>query len=187
MKIIWVALLVVIMPLAQTVAAEKSGGEESGVVIQKVKSTGSFEDVLREMWGRLRSMVPKMASDSHVRRTQIAGVRGAESTGTLLKPYWKGDRTQDLDYLKELAVYHEVQQQADSGDFSAAVNGFNRFIKVYPQSRLRANAQFGLGLAYVGVGARQKSIIALNQFIKAYPKHPLSADALEMLLVLDKS
>ena len=187
MKIIWIVLLVVIMPLAQTGAAEKSKGEKSGVVIKKVKSAGSFEDVLREMWGRLRSMVPKMASDSHVRRTQIAGVRGAESTGTLLKPYWKGDRTQDQDYLKELAVYHEVQQKADSGDFSGAVVGFSRFIKVYPHSRLRVNAQFGLGLAYGGVGARQKSIVALNQFIKAYPKHPLSADAREMLSALDKS
>ncbi len=187
MKNIWIVLIVAALPWAQTGAVEKAGGKKPGVEIQKVKPTGSFESILREMWGRLRSMVPKMASDSHARQTQIAGVRGAESTGTLLKPYWKGDRTQDQDYRKELAVYHQAQQQADSGNFSGAISGFSGFIKIYPQSRLRANAQFGLGLAYGGAGAKQKSIAALDRFVKTWPRHPLSADARQMISVLKKS
>lgn len=186
MKNIWIVLIVLALPLAQTVAAEKTDSEKSGVKIQKVKRTGSLEDVLREMWGRLRSLAPKMASDAHATQTQVAGVRGAESTGTLIKPYWKGDRTQDPDFLKELELYNAAQQQADAGNFSGAISGFNSFIKTYPKSRLRANAQFGLGLAYGGTGARKKSIAALNQFIKAWPKHPLNTDARQMVAALNK-
>lgn len=186
MKIVWIILIAVALPLAQTAAAEKTESEKSDVKIQKITRSGSLEDVLREMWGRLRSLVPKMALDARERRTQVAGVRGAESTGTLLKPYWKGDRTQDRDFLKELKVYNAAQQWADAGNYSSAIGGFSEFIKTYPQSQLRANAQFGLGLAYGGVGARQKSIAALNRFIKTWPKHPLNADARQMLTVLKK-
>lgn len=186
MKIVWITLITLVLPLAQTVAAEKTESGKSGVEIQKVKRSGSLEDVLREMWGRLRSLAPKMASDARARQTQVAGVRGAESTGSLLKPYWKGDRTQDQDFLKELEVYNAAQQKADAGNFSGAIGGFGNFIKVYPQSHLRANAQFGLGLAYGGAGAKQKSIAALNKFIKTWPKHPLNADARQMVTALNK-
>lgn len=186
MKNVWIVLVVLALPLAQTAAAEKTAPGKNGVKIQKVKRSGSLEDVLREMWGRLRSLAPKMASDAHATRTQVAGVRGAESTGTLIKPYWKGDRTQDPDFLKELELYNAAQQLADAGNFSGAIGGYNSFIKTYPQSRLRANAQFGLGLAYGGVGAKQKSIAALNRFVKTWPKHPLNADARQMVAALNK-
>ncbi len=186
MKKGWIVLLVLALPMAQAAAVEKTAPVKNGVKIQKVKSSGSLEDVLREMWGRLRSLAPKMASDAHAKRTQVAGVRGAESTGTLIKPYWKDDRTQDPDFLKELELYNAAQQQADAGNFSGAIGGFSSFIKAYPRSRLRANAQFGLGLAYGGTGARKKSIAALNQFVKTWPKHPLSKDARQMVVALTR-
>ena len=186
MKIVWISLIVAVLSWAQASAAEKESAKMSGVEIQKVKSTNSFENILREMWGKLRSIAPKIASDSQARQTQIAGVRGAESTGTLLKPYWKGDRTTDQDYRRELVVYNEAQHQSDVGNFSSAISGFSSFIKTYSKSSLRANAQFGLGLSYSGAGSKQKSISALNRFIRTYPRHPLNADARQMIRLLRK-
>lgn len=36
-------------------------------------------------------------------------IRGAETTTSLIKPYWKGDKTGDPEYVAELTRYTRAQ------------------------------------------------------------------------------
>lgn len=150
----------------------------TGVVVQKVESESTLKRLFEETWAKLRSYGPKLStSDARTSTTVVAGVRGTESTGTQLKPYWKGDRTNDPAYVQEANAYNQAQALADAGDNGKAAAAFEEFLKNYPKSAFKPNARFALGLAYGAGGDKAKGRSALDGFIKDYPAHPLVADA----------
>ena len=110
-----------------------------------------------------------------------AGIRGAESTDTLLKPYWKGDLTQDVQFQSELEQFDRAQQKLDSGELEIAAAEFDQFLKQYTDSALRPNALFARGISLAGVGQLDASIDSMKQFIDENPGHPLVGDA-EMVI-----
>lgn len=158
-----------------------------GVQVQKVENESVFKGLLGQLWSKLRAYGPKLSARDETQPTMIAGVRGAESTGTSLKPYWKGDRANDPAYVQEIAAYNSASQLADTGKFAQAAEAFDNFLKTYPASTLRANAQFGLGLACAGAGDKNRSLTALRSFLRENGKHPLAADANQMVKELEKS
>ena len=110
-----------------------------------------------------------------------AGIRGAESTDTLLKPYWKGDLTRDVQFQAELEHFDRAQQKLDSGELEIAATEFDQFLKQYTDSALRPNALFALGISLAGTGQLGASIDSMKQFIDENPGHPLVGDA-EMVI-----
>jgi len=135
------------------------------------------------VWGKLRALSPRMAKRNHS-RSVTAGVRGAETTDSLMNPYWKGDKTDDPAYAKELTEFHKANQLAENGDLPAAVKAFSSFIDGHGDSDLKANAQFAMGISYGGMGQVKSSVNTLRSFVKENPTHPMVADAKQVIAEL---
>jgi len=155
---------------------EKQEGQHSIVV--KTENTSVFKGLLYQVWGRLRALNPQLETNkTRNRSVATMGIRGAETTTSLIEPYWKGDKTDDPEYVAELMRYTEAQQYADDGDLQKAVTALNAFLEEYKESDLRPNAQFALGISQGGMGNVIASKKTLQTFVNNNPKHPLIADA----------
>lgn len=180
MKLLPVLLIGGLLPVA-VLAAEPAPpkGASKGAVVQRVEGASGLQRLLDEMWAKLRSYGPRLqgAESAQARDSQVAGVRGAESTTSTLSPYWKGDRSGDPAFVAEVNAYNRAQDLAESGNPAGAAQAFEEFLKAYPKSPLRPNAQFGLALAHGARGERAGANAALEVFVREHPNHPLVADA----------
>ena len=180
-KMIVVLMLMFCLPV-MSMAAEQMKKESNVVVKQEQKSV--FKGLLYRVWGKLRSLSPRMNQRNRSRSVITAGVRGAETTDSLIDPYWKGDKTDDPTYVKELTEFHNAHQLAENGDLQSAVKALSAFISDHGDSSLKANAQFALGISYGGMGQTKSSVNTLRSFVKENPKHPMVADAKQVIAEL---
>lgn len=181
-KLIYILTLALIMP-ALPLAAEQAGVNDQIVVNTEQKSV--FKGLLYRVWGKLRALNPKMNDRNRDRVVVTAGVRGAETTDSLINPYWMNDKTDDPDYIKELIEYTKAQQLAEDGNLEAAVKALSAFVEGHSDSDLKPNAQFALGISYGGLGQKKPGIDALQAFVSDNPKHPLVADAKQVIAELN--
>jgi TolA-binding protein len=153
--------------------------ETQDSIVRETQTQNVFKGAMYQVWGRLRSLSPKanVEDAAHGKAVITAGIRGAESTDTALKPYWKDDRSNDEQYLKQLEAYSAAQELIDKGEMKAAAANLSKFIDEYPGSELIPNAVFAEAMALAGMGDKDASIKQFNRFIKENPKHPLRADA----------
>ena len=179
-KLVMILSLVLVMP-ALTVAAEQESDNKQFVVKSEQKS--AFKGLLYSVWGKLRALNPTKTRKRQ-RSVVTAGVRGAETTESPINPYWKDDKTNDKDYIKELESYTTAQQLAEDGDLNGAVKALSAFLEDHENSDLKPNAQFALGVSYGGLGQNQPSIDAFEAFVSDNPKHPLVADAKHVIAEL---
>jgi TolA-binding protein len=179
MKKITVILLSVLCLPALSVAAEQAQND-SNIVVQKEQQS-VFKGLLYQVWGKLRSLSPKMSQRNHSRSVITAGVRGAETTDSLIDPYWKGDKSDDPDYIKELTEFNNAHQLAENGDLPSAVKALSAFISNHSDSNFKPNAQFALGISYGGMGDAKSSVNTLSAFVKENPNHPMVADAKQVI------
>jgi hypothetical protein len=179
MKQIVIAVFVLALPFSAFAAGTAKPADSSAVVVQKVEPDSALKKLFDEAWAKLRTLGPRLVTGSagDAGGNQVAGVRGAESTGTRLEPYWKGDRSADPAYAQEVSAFNQAQAAAESGDAAGAVKGFEEFVVAYPKSALKPNARFALGVAYAVAGQKEKSQATLDAFMHDYPAHPLVADA----------
>lgn len=180
-KIIVVLLSMACLP-GLSVAAEQLAKEPAMVVQQEQQSV--FKGLLYQVWGKLRTLSPKASNRNQNRAVVTAGVRGAETTDSLINPYWKGDKTDDPDYIKELTEFNSAHQLAENGDLPSAVKALSAFISAYDNSDLKPNAQFALGISYGGMGNAKSGVNTLNAFVKENPNHPMVADAKQVIAEL---
>lgn len=136
-----------------------------------------FTGLFKSVWARLKSFNPAQKESAKSRAVYTAGIRGAESTDTLLKPYWKDDLTQDESFQAELQKFSLAQIKMDQGDLEAAVQSFDGFLQEFAQSALRPNALFGKSLSLAGIGQAEQSRATMQQFVEENPNHPLVDDA----------
>ncbi len=182
-------LLLAVLFLIPTLsgAAEEGNKAKTKVEVKKVEEQSGFRSLLEQTWAKLRRYGPPSArDDSNKQVTLVAGVRGAETTTSTLKPYWKGDKTNDPSYLNEVNAFNKAQGLANSGDFKQAATAFDAFLTTYPDSTLKPNAQFALGLAYAGIPEKAKGVSILQTFVQTNPKHPLTGDANRVIAELQK-
>ena len=182
MKKITVLLLLMFCVPALSVAAEQVK-KESRIVVQKEEQS-VFKGLFYRVWSKLRTLTPKMSRRNQSRSVVTAGVRGAETTDSLIEPYWKGDKTDDPAYVKELTEFNKAHQLAENGDLASAIKAFSSFISEYDDSSLKPNAQFALGMSYGGMGQTKSGVNALNSFVKENPAHPMVADAKQVIAEL---
>jgi hypothetical protein len=143
--------------------------------------TGFFQSV----WARLKSLNPSMKESANSDVVYTAGIRGAESTDTLLKPYWKGDLTQDEEFQAELQKFSLAQLKMDRGELDSAVKSYDSFLDEYAQSDLRPNALFGKSISLAGLGDTQQSLETMQLFVDENPNHPLHGDANQVIQELN--
>ena len=67
-------------------------------------------------------------------------------------------------------IYRSAKQAFDQGDFDAARQGFQDFIKRYPNSKNADNAQFWIGEIYYREKWYEKAILEYQNVIENYPK-----------------
>lgn len=182
MKKITVLLLLMFCVPALSVAAEQAK-KESRIVVQKEEQS-IFKGLFYRVWSKLRTLTPKMSQRNRSRSVVTAGVRGAETTDSLIEPYWKGDKTDDPVYVKELTEFNNAHQLAENGDLPSAVKAFTSFISEHGDSDLKPNAQFALGMSYGGMGQAKSGVNALNAFVEENPTHPMVADAKQVIAEL---
>lgn len=181
------SILLLVTPL-MLLAADKAEQPAVHVEIQKAEKRLGVARVFSRFWARLRAYVPKPGvQQAATQRTQIAGVRGAETTASPLQPYWKGDKTEDPSYVKEIKAFHTAMELADTGDLQSAAEAFQAFATKYPQSSLNPNVQFALGLVYVELGEKRRGMTTLKSFTRTHPEHPLATDARQMIEQLPPS
>lgn len=179
--LVYVTALLLIFP-GYSMADDQDASNDGLLVKSEQKSI--FKGLLYRVWGKLRALSPSSHNNSRSRAVVTAGVRGAETTESVISPYWMGDKTNDPDYIRELEEYTQAQQLAENGDLQGAVKALAAFIDSHEDSDLKPNAQFALGISYGGLGQNQPSIDALEVFVKDHPSHPLVADARQVIAEL---
>ena len=183
MKNLSIILLLMFSVAMPAYAAEQAKGAQ--VEIVKNESKSIFKGLLYKVWGRLRALNPQLKTNKTRNRSVVTmGIRGNETTTSIIEPYWKGDKTDDESYVEELTRYTHAQQFAEDGDLQKAVTALNDFLEDYSDSELRANAQFALGISQGGMGNIEASKAALQTFVEDNPKHPLVADAKQVIAEL---
>ena len=180
------SLLAFLLFVPAVLAAEPPKANAPRVEVQKAEERSGLQNLLDEMWSRLRQYGPKLSVQESEKTTVVAGVRGAESTASTLKPYWKGDKTNDPAYVAEINAFNSAQALAERDDYPAAAAAFEKFLKDYPASTLKPNAEFGLALAVCGTD-RARGLVQLKTFAEKNPTHPLVADARRAVGQLEKT
>ena len=184
MKKLLFVLLASTLPLAVHAAEPAKESEQAAKPQQQ--SEGRFKGALFDALRSLSGMLPRQDGhkDANGQATATMGIRGAENTASLMKPYWKDDKNSDPAFKAQVEEYGKAQLLLEQGKLPEAEAAMNTFIQQHPQSELLPNARFGLALAYAGQGQRDKGRIAMNNFLKEDPKHPLAADAQKVLAEL---
>lgn len=155
--------------------------QTGGATIVETSSHSIFTGLFRSVWARLKAFNPAQKESAAAEAVYSAGIRGAESTDTLLKPYWKDDLTQDAAFQAELQKFSLAQIKMDRGELEAAVELFDGFLREFGDSALRPNAIFGKSLSLAGIGQTEQALAAMQQFIAENPKHPLVEDARQII------
>ena len=143
----------------------------------ETESHNVFTGLFKSVWARLKALNPSSRESANAEVVYTAGIRGAEATDTLLKPYWKDDLTQDQDFQAELEKYSLAQLYMDRGELDSEVKSFDSFLAEYGVSDVRPNALFGKSISLAGLGQTQQSLATMQRFVDENPNHPLADDA----------
>jgi TolA-binding protein len=176
LSLLCVTCLVVNVPLL---------AQESSIVVNQSEEHSIFKGLFLSVWAKLKSLNPTVKQSAKATRVFTAGIRGAESTDTLLTPYWKDDLTQDEAFQAQLEKFSLAQLSMDQGELETAVTSFNRFLDEYGQSDLRPNALFGKSISLAGLGQLDESKAAMQLFVDENPNHPLVSDAKQVISELN--
>lgn len=74
-------------------------------------------------------------------------------------------------------MYDTAWADYTNGQWALAIQGFEAYIKTFPQSELADDAQFYIGQTYYADGAFQESVTAFEQVLLAYPDGNVVPDA----------
>ena len=155
--------------------------QETTRFVETDRQHSVFTGLFQSVWARLRALNPQGRESANAEVVYTAGIRGAEATDTLLKPYWKDDLTRDASFQAELASFSEAQSRMDQGMLEEAVSRFDDFLQQHGDSALRPNALFGKSLSLAGLGKQTESLAVMQQFVDENPGHPLVDDARKVI------
>lgn len=180
-KLIAIALLSALA--AGTAAADTA--PQSAPAAAKAQPENRFSGALFDALRSLSGMLPKQNGRSaDPRQSATMGIRGSETTTSLINPYWKDDKGDDAAFQAEVQGYGAAQQLLEEGKLQEAEAAFGEFIQAHPASDLLPNARFGQALALAAQSDKKKGSEAMAAFMKDYPQHPLAADAQKVVAEL---
>ena len=158
-----------------------TGAVAQDSTIKQTTTHSVFKGIFLSVWSKLKSLNPTQKQSAKSVQIYTVGMRGAESTDTLLKPYWKNDLARDVQFQTELKRFSLAQQKLDSGELEDAAREFDKFLVEYSSSSLRPNALFAKSLSLAGTGNKEMSITAMKQFIDENPNHPMVKGAKQVI------
>lgn len=108
------------------------------VIYAAENSAGSMS-----VWDQLRKKIESFTPKKKLGATNaVGGVRGAPSDANDI--YWKGEATNETIEADELAAFKNAMELVAAGNTKQAQEGFTDFIKKYPNSSLRKDADQAL-------------------------------------------
>lgn len=169
-------LILIALMLPAYVCAEEVPSSQA---LKQTESKSVFKGLLFKVWNKFKVLSPKKNDKNYAKGTVIAtaGIRGAETTSSILKPYWKDDKTNDKQFVEQLQDFAQAQTMADDGKLKEANQAFTHFMDKYPGSDLKPNAQFGMAITLGGMGQNNESVQMFKSFVNEHPDHPLAEDA----------
>ncbi len=141
-----------------------------------------FKGLFLTVWARLKAIQPSQRQMARSNTVVTAGIRGAESTESLLQPYWKNDLSQDKGFQQQIQRFASAQDHMDKGELKQAADGFAQFIKDFSGSDLVASALLSKGLCEAALGDMGAAKISIQSFIDDNPGHPMAVEARQVLL-----
>ena len=175
-------LLIIIFCAGSLTVMAPTYAQESPIVVENSDSQNVLTGFFKSVWLRLRSINPQVEiSTTTTDQVYTAGIRGADTSNNLMQPYWKGDLTQNENFIGELQTFNRAQAKMNAGDLEMAVQSFDSFLNDYGQSILRPNALLGKGISLAGLGEKKQSIAVMQQFVRENSKHPLVSDARQVV------
>lgn len=170
--------IVLLSALSAAAVAAESAAKPAPAADNKAQADGRFKGAVFDALRNLSAMLPKQNNrNADPRQSATMGIRGSETTASLINPYWKDDKADDPAFQAEVHDYSAAQQLLEDGQLKEAETAFNAFIQAHPASDLLPNARFGRGLALAAQGDKKRGSEAMAAFAKDYPQHPLAADA----------
>jgi tol-pal system protein YbgF len=82
------------------------------------------------------------------------------------------------DPLVETRTYEGSLALFRDGKYAGAIDGFQGFLKAYPDSSLAANAQYWIGYSYYALKDYKTSLVHQRKLVATYPGSPKVPDAL---------
>jgi tol-pal system protein YbgF len=143
--------------------------ETDHLLKQKINA---FEELTEQREKKLET-IDKTASLNKDRIARIEQYLSFDSTGSdqTKKPVSGTTPGKQVKHtLSEDDKYRFAKQAYDKGDFNAAREGFQKFIKEYPKSINADNAQFWIGETYYREKWYEKAILEYQKVIEKYPK-----------------
>jgi len=115
---------------------------------------GAKNDNTSSFWDRLRIKLESLTPQKNLNvTTATGGVRGAPAASDDM--YWKNEASPLTIGSDELEVFTKAVKLTESDDKAQAQAGFSEFIKKYPESSLRKDADQALALLQnAGVSAK---------------------------------
>jgi tol-pal system protein YbgF len=137
------------------------------------------EQTMQEI-ARLRGQIETLANQlANVQKSQKDFYADLDSRIKKLEPQQAtiDGRTADV-MPSEKQSYDTAMELFKSGDYKAASNALQDFVKRYPQSAYAANAQYWLGNAYYAQRDYKNAIAAQEGVVSNYGTSPKAADAM---------
>lgn len=137
------------------------------------------EQTMQEI-ARLRGQIETLANQlANVQKSQKDFYADLDSRIKKLEPQQAtiDGRTADV-MPSEKQSYDTAMELFKSGDYKAAANALQDFVKRYPQSAYAANAQYWLGNAYYAQRDYKNAIAAQEGVVSNYGSSPKAADAM---------
>ena len=78
----------------------------------------------------------------------------------------------------ETRAYQAALDQFKLGNYALAVSAMQGFMVTYPQSKLAANAQYWIGMAYSGQKNYKEAIVAQRKLLAGWPDSDKAPDAM---------
>ena len=95
------------------------------------------------IWEKLRKKIESFTPQKKIAATNaVGGVRGALSDASDI--YWKGEVTHEVIDADEMSAFKKAMDLGVSGETGQAQAAFKEFIKTYPESPLRKDADQAL-------------------------------------------
>jgi tol-pal system protein YbgF len=162
----------------EEVAAKTNRQEEKIGQMQQAQMTSlldlqkGVEDLNRRMNGLANSLgLPELAGTAPTGEGTPGG-KSARGAGAPSAP--PGEQKAS----GPQALYDRATQLFQANNYSAAREGFSRYLGLYPKTDLASNAQFWLGECYFAEKNYDDAIVAYNKLVNEYPKSAKVSSAL---------
>lgn len=145
-----------------------------GEIEQLTHQLGQMGKRQRELYLDMEQRLQALESGAGpvVKKTPKSNVGGGSETSEIFSQSSTDEAPQD-----EQSHYQRAFELLKSGQYQAAITGFQTFLETYPDSAIAANAQYWLGESFYGAAQFKKAVREFEKVRTVYPNAAKVGDA----------